>query len=524
MPDEQEQGPWTRYAAGDGPWSKYAENGSAGTASPATKPGAFQTKKGGQIYTDATKYLRDQQDAEKATATAHEEGVGALSPGTGEVGIGALKGVANTGRSLAGLGIRAMKYLAPQFGNKLAEKWPEAVDGPSEEMKPQTLASKIGFGGEQAAEFSLPSGAVAKGAKAAGGAIDAAKIAPVAAKALKFLTRSGLEGAAGGSVAAAQGQDPKSAAFWSAAMPAASAALKPVGKALAEKMAPALANKVLRPVPTQLENAARFGRNPGQAIVDEGIIATSHGDLVNKIAEKKQMVGEIIGDHLKAASRSGKVIDARTAIEKPINDAVQDVVNGKLEGGQAMIDKLEELRHTLTSERRLVNGKLEVVGPKNLNVPPKEAHTLKRQVGDSTKWSEDQVTQAVNDVKRGIYQNLNEDIKKAVPTVEAHQDRYGNLLEAEKAAEREKARHDARRAFSLTDVLAAMGVGGAAPGDFWHKALAGAGGAVASRAANSPLAKTAGVQALKNADWLRSPEVMRAVRNALFGARSAIDQ
>lgn len=465
--------------------------------------------------------------------------LGAQHGAVSQAAVGAVKGLGHTGLTMADMGQKAVDYISGRDRAKEEGAYQTKKGGPilnaNEEpsdfrkwLKPENLPQKVGFGAEQAAEFAVPGGAVSKAGKVAEGGIDALKAAPFLSKAMKVLSRSGLEAASGGTVAAAQGQDPKSAAMFSAAMPIAGVALKLPAKALAEKAAPALANKLLRPVPTQLENAARFGRNPGQAVADEGIIATSHEDLVNKIAEKKDTVGQIIGDHLKAAAKSGKTIDARAAIEKPINDAVQDVVSGKLEGGQAMIDKLEELRHTLTSERRLVNGKLEVVGPKNLTVPPTEAHALKRQIGDSTKWSDDQVTQAMNDVKRGIYRNLNEEVQKAVPTVKVHQDRYGNLLEAEKAAEREAARHAARNPFSLSDILTAMGgasMGAATHGDFLHSAVGAAAGGLGSKAIKSPLLKTVGVQALKKPeDWLKGPEAMRAVRNALFGARSANQQ
>lgn len=493
---------------------------------------------GGMVKAKGASNAAPEDNAEEGRKVAGSA-LKSLMPG-GDLGVGAVKGAAHTGTFIRDA---AKKYI---FGNSPQEEGayqskpggeiknalnPNNEPQPSDFrdwLKPENLPQKIGFGAEQAAEFAIPGGAVEKGAKAADVGIDALKAAPFLSKAMKVLSRSGLEAASGGSVAAAQGQDPKSAAMFSAAMPIAGAALKPAGKALAEKAAPQLANKLLRPVPTQLENAARFGRNPGQAIADEGIIATSHEDLVNKIAEKKDTVGQIIGDHLKAAAKSGKTIDARPAIEKPINEAVQDVVNGKLEGGQAMIDRLEELRHTLTSDRRLVNGKLEVAGPKNLTMPPTEAHALKRQIGDSAKWSEDQTTQALNDVKRGIYRNLNDEVQKAVPTVKAHQDRYGNLLEAEKAAEREAARHAARNPFSLSDILTAMGgasMGAATHGDFLHSAVGAAAGGLGSKALKSPLLKTVGVQALKKPeDWLKSPETMRAVRNALFGARSANQQ
>src|SRR6266404_2439859 len=138
------------------------------------------------------------------------------------------------------------------------------LDSVKKWSQPTTLPEKIGFGGEQAAEFMLPESKIAEGVKAAEAGIDAAKLGKVASKALKLTARGGADAAGSAAVTAAQGGDVKTNAAVAGAVPFASAALKPVAKVLAEKAAPALANKLLRPVPTQIENAARFGRNPGQ--------------------------------------------------------------------------------------------------------------------------------------------------------------------------------------------------------------------------------------------------------------------
>lgn len=572
------------------------------TPAPASRPGAIQTRKGGTIYQNAIQAAKAQQEDEKGGAAAAESAVSKVVPG-GELAVGATKGLLSTGRNLGGLGIRAIRAIAPETGEKLANFWPEALNGAREAMKPQSIPAKIGFGGEQAAEFAIPGGAVSKGAKAAEGAIDAAKIAPVASKAFKLLTRGGLEAASAGGVTAAQGGSGKDIAENAAvggALPAVGAVLKKGATALAEKAAPALANKLLRPVPTQLENAARFGRNPGQAIADEGIVATSHGDLVTRIGERKQDVGSQIGNMLKSTPQNtikaaglvdkgsigGKVqmlehpdfpgvtaaakaehltdpgaarkivaeklrafaehplpgqdptklrstadamekssvgmIDAGKIVNGHIDDAIKNVLSGKMEGGQALIDRLEEMRSQITQQRHLVEGKVQNLAPKNLNLSPADAHTLKRQIGDSAKWTGQAFDGEVNQVKRGIYRDLNGEVQKAMPGVKDLQDRYGNLLEAEKAAEREAARHEARNPFGLVDAVTG-GAGaaiGAAHGGTPEAAFLALALPAARKMLQSPLAETIGVQGLKKAPKAVSPEFLKFVRNAAFGAQS----
>ena len=482
----------------------------------------FQGRTGGKIFASADEYLKAQGEQERAGELVGEKAIAGSIPG-GELTVGAEKGLMHTGRTLG----RALTKL-PLVGPKIAEAWPEAASGETpEQFKPHGAAQKIGFGGEQAAEFMTPGGAVSKGAKMADAAVDAAKLAPWLGKLLKLGARSGLEAGSSAAVTAAQGGDVGTNTAIAAALPPAGKLLKVGATALSEEVAPRVANKLLRPVPTQLENAARFGRNPGQAIVDEGIVATGHADLLDKIAVKKEEVGVIIGNTLKNAAKAGKVIDAKAAIEKPINDAVQDVISGKIEGGDAMIQKLEELRNQLLSVRQLQNGKLVVTGAKNMTLAPDAAHALKRQIGDGTKWSDDAMTRAVNDVKRSIYRNLNDEIEKAVPGVKADQMRYGNLLEAEKSAERELARREARNSFSFTDYILAAGSGLGEllrSGNTAEGVAAAAGMATAARAMRSPLAKTLEVQGMKNAPKAVNPGVLRALRNAVFGGESAARQ
>lgn len=524
MPDDEKDWadvPAKKAVASSDEWGDVKPKGR-----PANQAGAMQMEPKGPIVNASEADIikrgaagQKQRNAEAGMEVGEHAAAGAF-PG-GEIALGAAKGAMSTGRNLGGLGIKALKYLKPDLGAKAEAAWPEATEGAGEPMKPHGIQQDVGFGGEQAAEFALPGGAVTKGAKAAEAGIDATRLAPLAKSALKLLSRGGLEAASAGGVTAAQGGPVLSNSLIAGALPAASAALKPVATALSEKAAPALANKVLRPVPTQLENAARFGRNPGQALADEKIIATSHGDLVTRIADRKQDVGQQIGTMLKTSQ--AKPVNVAMHIQKPINDAIQDAADGKIEGGEPLIAKLQELRNQFMAKRVLQpDGTLKIMGPKGLTLSPAEMHTLKRQIGDSTKWSEDTLTQTVNDVKRNIYGNLNKEIQNQVPGVGKLQDRYGNLLEAERAAEREFARHEARNSFSLTDRLAALGGlgAGALHGDFGHMAVGAAAAGAGSKVIQSPLFQTMAVQAVKNAPKTLNPEFLKFVRNAAFGARS----
>jgi hypothetical protein len=105
--------------------------------------------------------------------------------------IGALKGVGSTltgidtlARKVPGVA-GALDAISPKKGGLAQDK---------AFVTPKGTAQNVGFGAEQLAEFLIPSGLVAKGAKAAGTVSTAAKVA----------TRAGLEGVTAGAVRAAQ--------------------------------------------------------------------------------------------------------------------------------------------------------------------------------------------------------------------------------------------------------------------------------------------------------------------------------
>jgi hypothetical protein len=157
-------------------------------------------------------------------------------------------------------------------------------------MAPEGTGQKIGAAGESIGEFFLPGAAATKGAGIIGKAIPA-----LASKVPQLAVRAGLEGLGMGALSKAQGSSDTGAAVntvLGAASPYAGVAVK----AVAEKLPATIVNNMLRPLLKQY----RFGKNAGQGIVDEGIIAGSMPRLAEKVAAAKTRVGRQIGDILDA--------------------------------------------------------------------------------------------------------------------------------------------------------------------------------------------------------------------------------
>lgn len=137
---------------------------------------------------------------QKPSSTFARLGSAAMKAGDDLI-IGALKGAGSTitgidtlVRKVPGVGT-ALDAISPQKGG-LAQNKPL--------LAPKGAVQKLAFGAEQLAEFLVPGGAVAKGAKAVQGARVVQKLAPAAQVATKVATRTGLEGVTAGAVRSAQ--------------------------------------------------------------------------------------------------------------------------------------------------------------------------------------------------------------------------------------------------------------------------------------------------------------------------------
>lgn len=161
-----------------------------------------------------------------------------------DVGRGAAKGVGSTLHGLSQLGDTFARNtmgraLAKITGNKSYTQPSAGLEKKPDFLVPKTTAEKVGFAGEQVAEFFVPSAIVSKAGKAVDVAAKGSKILkarPVLQGAAKTLGRAAIEGASAGAVRAAQTggdlSETGTAASIAAAIPVAGRAIQLGGKAV----------------------------------------------------------------------------------------------------------------------------------------------------------------------------------------------------------------------------------------------------------------------------------------------------
>lgn len=400
--------------------------------------------------------------------------------------LGATKGALSTAKNLTGLISKAPENMAfNPFGiyskvtGKINEKLSEA------NLKPEGTAEKVGFGAEQIGEFFVPAGGVARAGKAIEAGIEGFNLGSKATKALQLGGKVGLGAAEAGGISKLQGQSNKDAlinAGIGGALPLAGAVLAPLKNSQAGKFI----NSLIKPKEVDF----RFGKNPGQAVAEAGIIGNTLEGLKNNITKARQSVGKEIQKLLTAPKVSNIVQDVRPALSV-IDDEITKAVS---RGEQEYVNRLIQFRNGLSKEFTLVDGQLKEVGLKNLKLKPLEIQQLKIQVGEGTRWTGQAFDTDINQVKTKVYAALNDLVEKAAPGTKKLNSKYGNFLTAEKAAEKRIATSAKNNLVSLPNIgfggigalTGTVASGGAAiPG-----LIAGAGAVGASKVLGSTAVKS----------------------------------
>lgn len=256
-------------------------------------------------------------------------------------------------------------------------------------------------------------------------------------------------------------------------------------------------------------NEYRFGKNPGQAIVDEGLVANTREGLLKEIFKRRSEVGAKIGSRLTAPEVVGKELNIRNLLT-PIETAKQQAIKT---GNQALFDRINNLEGEIGGLFAEEGGKIIRIGSKRLhNLSPEAARILKTELGESAKWTGQVFDQEINQVKVQIYRNIDKAIDALVPGIEKLNNRYANLLTAEKALERTIHIADRNNLIGLREAglaAASLATGNAAP-------LAGA---VGLKAASSSAFQTRLAQILKKAET-PSPakDIIAALKQMAFSA------
>ena len=350
---------------------------------------------------------------------------------------GFTKELLERGRTLGKIGQEFLQQTAGRGVEKITGVPRQELGAPifegerPEALKPVGRAEEIGAGVERVAEFFVPGTLITKGLKA--------RLAiSTASDALQILSRVGIGAAETAGVTALQKGTPgeiAGAGAFGALIPGGpgkgilnSAIAKPAIKFLTESLPSRMVNSILRPV----EKSFDFGRNPGQGVVGEGITANTRGQLLTKISEKKQEIGSQIGTLLGRAK--DKVLDLNQSVLKPIDEAIEKAVRA---GEQALVTRLQSVKDGLTKTFKLgKDGKVQITGDKNLVVNPGEAQKIKIELGQNTRWTGQAFDNDINKVRVQVYRNINNLIDGAVSGSIKLNQRYANLLSAEKSLER----------------------------------------------------------------------------------------
>lgn len=284
---------------------------------------------------------------------------------------------------------------------------------------------------------------------------------------------------------------------------------------------PENAGRVVNSLIKPLGKDFAYGKNPGQAIAEEGITGNSLEDLGANVKNARKEIGQMIGQQ--TSSVEGKAtVDLSRAMD-PIDQAIENAQNTP-ETNKALINRLQSIKSDLAN----------YIGGDGKNLTFAEAIDAKGTVGDLTKWtgnpSDDK---AVNSALKQVYGVINNQtmssLYKADPevakSVASLNDKYGSLISAENAInhrdtllQRQNLVGFTGKIATATGLIASILTGNILP------ALTGASEAVAEKALSSTLVKT------KLATWMadQTPGVLDklykanpVIRNVLIKATSS---
>lgn len=241
-------------------------------------------------------------------------------------------------------------------------------------------------------------------------------------------------------------------------------------------------NSLIKPKNRQFS----YGRNPGLAVAQEGIVASSLDDLAQKAAASQQALGKQIGVALDLPSVASQRLNVSKALD-PINTAITNAKRNPRTNA-AIVQRLENLRDDLLGV--VVNPDGSTTVTKDLTrLSPRQAFDFKRTIGELTKWTDNLSDDTmVNAALKKTYSSVRQSIEGVVPGIHQLNERYANLLEAATAARNQALVMQRRNPVGLFDIIA--GSVGAASGG-WDRAILGVLLSQGAKAAiNSPYIRT----------------------------------
>lgn len=206
-----------------------------------------------------------------------------------------------------------------------------------------------------------------------------------------------------------------------------------IAQQLSEEGAPRIINSLIKP----LAKDFAYGKNPGRAVAQEGIIANSLEELQQKISTVRQSTGAQLGEALKQVpTQSISLEDTLVYLDKAASEAVKMNDN-------SLLNRINSVKMAITDELQNVDGKIVSSGKRDLsNVPLSEVPNLKKLIGEMTRWTtnrtEDELTnkalkQTYGAVKEKMMNAVRESSPALADRIEYLSSHYADLITAENA-------------------------------------------------------------------------------------------
>ena len=175
--------------------------------------------------------------------------------------------------------------------------------------------------------------------------------------------------------------------------------------------------------------------NPAKALTDEGISSPFTGDIEKvkaaagdltaaggRLGDVAQRVSELQPQVNQALAQSTKTISVADAIDKPLTDAMNDII-----GNSAMTDP--EKMAAISQLGGLQASLKEGLGA---DISPLKANQLKNLVGSRVRWNgTNAIGDEVKPAYKAVYASLKGEVNDAVPEIADLNERLTNLYAAQ---------------------------------------------------------------------------------------------
>jgi hypothetical protein len=211
--------------------------------------------------------------------------------------------------------------------------------------------------------------------------------------------------------------------------------------------------RVIRPMAKDVA----FGKNPSQAVLDQGIWGVDLESMARKTAAKMKATGEQINAMAKDPKYVNTKVDLKWVYE-PLNDAINAAQRA---GDRQLYKRLWEVRDELRSEWQGVAAsktpKLQRTGRRPGVMSPEDALEFRRLIGKRIRWANDAMDEEVNAALAGLYSSVKDKLADAIadPKWKQLNKDYADLAAAKSAIERRAPVAERQAYVNLFDVATA---------------------------------------------------------------------